>query len=282
MSFSDRNKITPGRGPLSPSDMPASLRNRLWNSLCQVLELKSDAYSWEPPLGDFVIRDSLLQGAALCLFENLWHKPADELPGPRDTYRLIKSKFSSAKWHECYDIIEWMLCFAANQRIDLYDQLSSSLNHAFATELAAWRVFEIHVVPVTDPAEIESIETALQPDCPASRHINEAVRLLSDRHTIDYRNCIKEAVSAVEAQCRECDPSCNLDFRGALARLEQSHKLHPALKSALSKLYGFASDAQGIRHSLKSADTPVDAATAKLLLVVCSALVNHIRTKLQQ
>ena len=54
--------------------------------------------------------------------------------------------------------------------------------------------------------------------------------------------------------------------------------LHPALKSALSKLYGYTSDAGGIRHALADEREP-DIEDARFMLVICSAFVSLISAK---
>jgi hypothetical protein len=54
--------------------------------------------------------------------------------------------------------------------------------------------------------------------------------------------------------------------------------LHPILKEALSKLYGYTSDESGIRHALidHSAATKDDAV---FMLSVCSAYINYLIAK---
>src|SRR5258708_2979163 len=67
----------------------------------------------------------------------------------------------------------------------------------------------------------------------------------------------------------------------ALKKLEEiGISLHPALKSAFSQLYGYTSDASGIRHSLL-AQSVLDLEDAKLMLVLCSAFVNFLKARNQ-
>jgi hypothetical protein len=49
--------------------------------------------------------------------------------------------------------------------------------------------------------------------------------------------------------------------------------LVPSLKRAFDKLYGYTSDADGIRHALLEEDS-VTFEQAKFMLVVCSAFTN--------
>ena len=54
--------------------------------------------------------------------------------------------------------------------------------------------------------------------------------------------------------------------------------IHGALKAAFVKLYGYTSDADGIRHAIL--DEPnVDFDEAKYMVVVCSAFVNYLASK---
>jgi hypothetical protein len=69
--------------------------------------------------------------------------------------------------------------------------------------------------------------------------------------------------------------------RAALAAIEKKTTLHPSLKEAFQKLYGYTSDAQGIRHALM--DEPnLDIEDAKFMLVSCSAFVNYLIVKAQK
>ena len=62
--------------------------------------------------------------------------------------------------------------------------------------------------------------------------------------------------------------------------IDDAHGLHPALKEAFLKLYGFTSDSGGIRHAMtgKSGFKPTYA-DAKFMLVACTAFVNFLFTK---
>jgi len=51
-----------------------------------------------------------------------------------------------------------------------------------------------------------------------------------------------------------------------------------ALKQAFEKLYGYSSDADGIRHALMG-DSNVDFEEAKYMLVTCCAFVNYLAEK---
>ena len=55
-------------------------------------------------------------------------------------------------------------------------------------------------------------------------------------------------------------------------------ELHTALQQAFKKLYGYTSDADGIRHALLE-EASLDFEDAKFMLVACSAFVNYLKIK---
>jgi hypothetical protein len=98
---------------------------------------------------------------------------------------------------------------------------------------------------------------------------------MSDRQTPDYRNSIKESISAVESACIIISGDKNATLGKALKIIEDRYSLHGALKSAFEKLYGYTSDAQGIRHALL--DEPnLDFYDAKFMLVTCTTFINYL------
>lgn len=109
-----------------------------------------------------------------------------------------------------------------------------------------------------------------------AQHIDSAVRLMSDRQYPDYRNSIKESISAVEGFCSILAAQDKADLSAALHLLERRGALHPALKRAFSALYGYTSDADGIRHALLE-ESNLTYDDAKFMLVACSAFINYLK-----
>ena len=75
---------------------------------------------------------------------------------------------------------------------------------------------------------------------------------VSDRVAPDYRNSVKESISAVEAACRHVTGLSSATLADALKKVSD---IHPAYSKAFGQLYGYTSDASGIRHSLT--DEPI-------------------------
>ena len=65
----------------------------------------------------------------------------------------------------------------------------------------------------------------------------------------------------------------------ALKVLERKRQLHPALKDGFSKLYGYTSDEDGIRHAML--DEPnITQADAKYFLLSCTSFINYLKANL--
>ena len=108
-----------------------------------------------------------------------------------------------------------------------------------------------------------------------AEHIKTAIALYSDRKKPDYRNSIKESISAVEAACNFITGEKNSGLPAALRKIEELHGLHPAFKDGLKKIYGYTSDADGIRHALSEVAN-VTEEDARFMLVICSAFANYL------
>jgi hypothetical protein len=63
-----------------------------------------------------------------------------------------------------------------------------------------------------------------------------------------------------------------------LAILESRGPLHGALKKSFSALYGYTSDADGIRHAMLD-EANLTFTDAKYMLVACTAFINYVLGK---
>jgi hypothetical protein len=106
----------------------------------------------------------------------------------------------------------------------------------------------------------------------------QVISLFADRQNPDYRNSIKESISAAEAMCKIITGEKKATLGQALKKLEdKSIELHGSLKSSFSSLYGYTNDAKGIRHGLM--EEPNLDFDAKFMLVSCSGFVNYLAAK---
>jgi len=101
---------------------------------------------------------------------------------------------------------------------------------------------------------------------------------LSDRKNPDYRNSIKESISAVEAMAVIISGRSGATLGDALKVIKDTIGLHSALEKGFLAIYGYTSDADGIRHAMLS-ESKCDFEDAKYMLVSCSAFVNYLKMK---
>jgi hypothetical protein len=271
MLFSQRKGLKPVRSIIQTNDMDSELRNALWD----VLQLAI----WDENV-DSGYYGNLEQSNLWWLFRMYWHKyfkePIDKLPSKtKDAIATVRRYFFSCEWHEVYDFME----FSANHADkELAHNLIKISNLVLERELSGYRFIGKKIVEISSEEETKSIENALDNTSAlkgANAHLRTALDLLSDRKNPDYRNSIKEAISAVESlsQTLTGDPKATLGT--ALKELEKKSAMHPALKSSLSALYGYTSDSGGIRHAML--DEPnLTFTDAKFMLVACTAFVNYL------
>jgi len=165
-------------------------------------------------------------------------------------------------------------------------ELEELFNIIFEQELSGYRFISGKLAPISSPAEIAEISGAIEATGRAGldgthEHLRAALTLLGKKPEPDYRNSIKEAISAVESISKQLSGSIGQGLSGALDELAKHVDIHGALKAGFIKLYGYTSDKDGIRHAILDQPT-VGFAEAKYMIVSCSAFVNYLILKAQQ
>lgn len=250
-----------------------TLRNSIWNYIVSLFNF-GDSGWWR-----------IAETSAQFFFK----VPTDELPRYNHRrHEWIKKRFYEMAWYEVYDYIEFIVEWykdSAPQRKFTNEQLRSVFNHIFEEELAGYRFIGEELAPISSPAEVASIESALSTTSAtglagAHIHIASALRLLAKRPDPDYRNSIKESISAVEALAKQLGAAESQGLAGALTELGKKVPLHGALRSGLLSLYGYTSDEGGIRHAMLE-EPSLGYEEAKYMAVACSAFVNFLAVKAQ-
>ena len=218
------------------------------------------------------------------IFGTIWadflKKPSDEYADDilRGSTDFIKDVFLSSEWHKVFDLVEFVISFLSTPTTQATKKkFIDQCNKILEQENSAYKIVEGCVVEITAEQEIESIESAMAtPYEGANGHIKNALSLFSRRENPDYRNSIKESISAVESITREITGKDS--FSAGVDKLGKCGiKLHRDHQSALKNLYKFTCDADGIRHaSPNSEPLDINRNTARFMLITCSAFVNHI------
>lgn len=274
MKFSERKGLIHVRQALQKDEMSKELRASLWNVLHRVVFSAKEFY-WRPaPMGYDRTRGDIVQFSRE-LWDAHFKQPLDEIPyEPRDILDVMKSRFFGGKWYEVYDYLEAVL------RISASKQLTRELNSVLERELAGFRVVAGQFVDVVSEHELAAIEAAIGDDrfSGVAAHLSQSLQHLANRQAPDYRNSVKESISAVESMAQVLTGQRST-LGDALKVLEKDGTLHKALKSGFSNLYGYTSDAEGIRHAMLEEGT-IGQPEAMYFLVSCSAFINFLKSKM--
>ena len=276
LRFSDRIGKTKVRTEILKEGLTPEMENSLWTLIHDfVLEPKSNEARYGEKYSELTkfYRD---------LWIHFYKKPIDSMPrhySQVDSYEarsILRDYFYKAEWYEKLNLVEF--CFENEDK-----RLHDICNNFLKREFSAYRFVDGIIVEVNSKEEIIEIEEALnQSDKfkPVKTHLYAALKLLSDKKSPDYRNSIKESISAVESLSKIIVANNSTTLGQALKEIEKRHKIPKSLKYAFSTLYGYTSDEGGIRHALLEGDAVVNLEEAKFMLVACSAFINYLITKI--
>jgi len=259
--FSERVGARPKRTIAQLGECDPLLRNAIWSALydfqlCLALRSKEVNRSFDATSREIWIR--------------VFREASDTRPLLSEKFiAVVRGKFFSGEWHLVYDIAEavYLRCTP-----EFKQGLATALNKACEREAVGYRLLDGLFVPITNSEELVAISSAATASSAfqgVGTHLDAAARLLADRASPDYRNSVKESISAVESLALQLAPGKG----GTLGAVLKDLDVHPAMSKAFSSLYGWTSDADGIRHALlDEPDLTVD--HARFMLVACSAFVN--------
>lgn len=183
-------------------------------------------------------------------------------------------------WYKKLDLIElfYSLIRHASPRVNLYIDY---LNAEFQRHNFAYRMVDGHIVEITGEEEIKSIEYSLTiPIDGVKTHLQTALKHLSaSQGEPDYRNSIKESISAVEACCRDITGESTLDR--AITKLKNKGvAINAQMETGFKHLYYYTNDQKtGIRHALMNDANVPTSDEAIYMLVACSAFINYLTKK---
>ena len=272
MKFSERKGYKSISEVIQHDGMDANLRNSLWNFLDTQIWDRKGFLHWT----GFDYDKNHIESLSKYLWSEYFKKPIDSRPLTFiNILQELRQYFFNCKWFEVYDFIECVLSYFDDEK--LYNAVNSVLER----ELSGYRFVNKIITEIIDPQEIETLEQAMtDSDFPAVRkHLRRALELYSDRENPDYRNSIKESISAVESLAKVITGKNKAKLNEALSIIEHRSMLHPALKAALLKLYGYTSDEDGIRHAMLD-ESDLTPAEAIFFLITCTAFVNYLKMKI--
>ncbi|EQM32373.1 hypothetical protein AC1659_19270 [Rhodococcus erythropolis] len=254
MGFSERYGYVHVRSVVQIEELDEESRRSIWN-LVYLAMFNGKQYQ----------QQQLFNQTFLPVWLHVFQRTADTYPGPYYTEEHVKTLVMEADWNRVYDLVEAMA-----GKVPMF---TAAVNKVLENVNAGYRVLDGQAVPISDTAEVSEIEIAIGTEHEGTRHhLKQALDLLSDRDNPDYPNSIKESISAVESKTGQLTGKHTLGK--ALDEMKKSGPyVHPSLVEGWKKIYGWASDEDGLRHGGDSAPTP-DQDLARYMLVTCSAFVN--------
>jgi hypothetical protein len=272
--FSERNGFTTVKSHIQIDSMNDELRISLWNvfykeilSWCYTDESESD---WLELTND--------------IWTDFFKLPADELDADdldhADIIERLKDLFFRGSWADIYDLVE----FIAGKSNQFQERFIKECNTILERESSGYRILSGLVTPITNSDELTALKKAIDSTSAVptlmgiNTHLVEALKKLSARTNRDYRNSIKESISAIEGICCILAETSDDALGKALLILKEKLGLHAALVNSFRSVYGYTSDDDGIRHFLMDEST-CDIEDAVYMLVTCSAFVNYLLAK---
>jgi hypothetical protein len=276
MRFSERTGLRTPKQKIQVDSMDDALRNGIWN----VLEL----FMHDPLRNDTAdfIPNTLYADLIHDIWFSFFKEPTDGIPLRKyDVITQIRNRFFKWDWLEVYDYIDFLAEQENSPFATIY--FIEALDEILKRELSGYRFINGSLAPITNEGEIREIERALDGSAKSKLkgvkiHLDEALSKLSDRKNPDYRNSIKESISAIESICKVLADDPKAELAKALKSLRGNVSIHGAIEQSFLKMYGFTSDSDGIRHGLLE-ESNLDQEDALYVLVSCSAFINYLIVK---
>ena len=274
LTFGQRHGYSSIPSKLRLKEISPEVRVSIWNVLCRHVPIHSDITAVAHRL-----RESVWTGILLDVYESLYR-------GRIDSFDL------RAMWHRMDQIVEkgyhWQI-FDLVQEILRHPSCPSDFQEAMAScfdesQLAYSISFSNvpTIMPMTNEQTSRAIKNALDEMKKSKivggiRHLEKA----SDRiNEGDHAGAVRESIHAVESVARTLDPKSSNTLAPALKALEKRRGLHPALKGAMNKLYGYTSDEQGVRHALlEKGEADVGSEEAVFMFGACAVFCGYLASK---
>ncbi len=275
--FSERYGYTKVSDVIIREEVPM----RIVNALCDLLHYKISDYIDRCFVTDFL-------GQRYETSENLFASMELGFKESKVEEFLLAKK---VLWYHKLDALEYILpLFCADLKDKgirsyrkKYKEIVEEINYIFEKNNFAYRILEDRITEITSNEEIREVEESLtNPLAGVRMHIDTALKFISSaQKEPDYRNSIKESISAVEVCCRAI--TGENDLGKALSKLEaKGVVINSQMKQGFENLYRYTNDKKtGIRHALMDDANAPTADEAIFMLVSCSAFINYLTKKSQ-
>ena len=275
LTFSQAQGYEELPGPLQLEELPSEARTHIWNEFYTAI-LATAHFSEE-------YQDVGGVWEAILHAKHVWHDklPIDEWDVAfHERTHQLRHSIETLQFNEVFDLIQFVL-----RHPKCPPGFIDAMKRTFALSRLAYTIDEAEpptIIPAVTDVEgrtvVESMQTLRRAGLDGSAaHLRKAAECINRN---DWAGSIRESIGAVESVARQLDPKASKDLGPALASLEKGQTLHPALKGALTKLYGYTSNEQGVRHALldqSSANVGLDEAV--FMLGACASFTSYLWRK---
>ena len=271
LSFSQAHGYEPLPQPLKLEQLSKEARIGFWNILYQsvaaTLDILHTSRVWDPLL--------------LSVFVYFFNLPLDRWEHAKHFLSsTIYPYFNEAPFNKVFDLLTFLM-----RHEECPPQFISDIGNAFHYFRLAYVLDSSSpptIYPSSTPEEGETLIQALQQIqetglSGAQSHLRKAASCIDQK---DWTGSIRESIHAVESVARQIAPKPQT-LGNALKVLERNGLLqHPALKEGFSKIYGYTSDEQGIRHALLDVENSnVSQDEAIFMLGACASFASYLSRK---
>ena len=259
------------------------------NALCSCYDILSSSFHEK-----IAYRDETYREMELFLWMNFLNERRNDFYRGYGSHMVVATqviKDASQEWYNKLNMVElsvkWLYSISKDdhRKLAITQNFIQFINHEFKRLNYAYRFVGNEIVEITSKEEIVAIEDAIKAsENNVKLHLQSALSLLAKKPIGDYRNSIKESISAVEAVCREKTGKETLgDALNELARA--GVEIPKVLKLGFEKIYGYTNNKEtGIRHALMDDEgTYVPSSEeAVFMMVSCSAFINYLYSKMSK
>lgn len=276
--FSERKGIKHFSDIVQTNDLNERTRNKLYTALKNIFDLiEKDVDEYGKRFVEYI-------------YEEIFSLTKRDIPNYygyqySQIFEIIYEIFQKEDYIEVFTFIEGIIkdyTYIDNISYSRYNCRKNYIELVsliFKTENVNYRIIDGKVTDIVNEEQIKSIENTLKnPYKEVSGHYAKAIEQLYS--VKDFDNSIKESISSVEAMCQIITGKNNATLGDALKLLK--NKIHPALNGAFDKLYGYTSNANGIRHANGLGEGNSTFEEAKYMLISCSAFVNYLKENFEE
>lgn len=286
LTFSQREEKEFQSEPMRLEHISQDFRNQVWFAIDKAIRRERERSDDLLDYTYWYMSNSFMRPIIFEYTTKVLHWPHDHMDHiPSQHQKLLRSKTLEGS----YDIVLTLIEFILRQDY-CPPKLYEDLENAFRDAPVAYFIQIIDGLPTIVPrfskesgaTTQQAVETIEQKGpAGAKTHFRFAAKAINEKR---YADALRESIDVVESVVKIIDPKASNKFGLALNSLEKKEVLkHPALKASLGKLYAYASDEEGIRHSLSEKEAAnVDLDDAVFMFGVCASFAAYLVNRHEQ